>query len=786
MLIRSIRAENFMRFSRLDLSGIPARGIVGIEGPNESGKTTLGEALLFALFGRTRASAEAPVQSLIRWGADAMTVEIELTIEPSIEGGAAAGTAPPDGRGRGYLIFRRIDRAGTSYVKVLDLETRREVAAGCLQAADFIAREIRFDFDEFQRSFYHDQYEGRRLHALNEACFQSATGVKHLRDAAAEIRREVETLEREFSYYQKELGRNLALCERYARGAAKLAELAERLSRVEEALGQASRRGGELKRRIDDLRAEAGLRQERAKRVEGMLDLEAAPFAAQVQVLAGERAGAAGGKDTLLPDEGARALDRRLTEGIEELRALAADLQGVLDALRDERTEIERRLGNGPVAGLLAECREVERALACAGRSFRSRLLQAVFLLALTVVAGLLLAARLRDDDLAPLRREGLNWLPWTMGAIALVGASGFAGMLAAAVRHRADCRRSRTRLVDVSAEIEGLDARRSALEAIGRPVPARELGAFAEAAASSIAGAAGERGRAFLGRWRALLLDGEGGLAGKLASLAKIDRDLRSRVLAEVQKIEKQAQEEAAQEKRLQSERDRVEGEAGECRSQTSKKDALEEKNRDLEVSAAEVRAAIDLRLLGSDLLEEAARSVQARLGPSLSRLVKMLIPRLTSGRYRDVKVDEDLEVEVFSSEKNDFLHVHELSGGTSQALSLALRLALSQALVAARARQLQFVFLDEPFQMMDSERAAETMRILRVLSPDLAQFFVIQPDFSEEERRLVDSMVLTRPEGTDLTAALGPAGRPDAGPASGPGVLGAARREGPAHALD
>ena len=55
MLIRAIRAENFMRFSRIEIENLPSGGLVGIEGPNESGKTTLGELLLFAFFGRPRA-----------------------------------------------------------------------------------------------------------------------------------------------------------------------------------------------------------------------------------------------------------------------------------------------------------------------------------------------------------------------------------------------------------------------------------------------------------------------------------------------------------------------------------------------------------------------------------------------------------------------------------------------------------------------------------------------------------------------------------------------------------
>src|SRR5262245_8224624 len=145
MLIRSIRAENFMRFSRLEVSGLPPSGLIGIEGPNESGKSTLGEILLFAFFGKTRLSVESPVSSLIRWVAESVSVEVEFSICPSPLPDGASEPAQE------FFIFRQIDRHGTNYVKVLELPGRNEVAQGNLRVAEFIARNVRFDFHEFQQ-----------------------------------------------------------------------------------------------------------------------------------------------------------------------------------------------------------------------------------------------------------------------------------------------------------------------------------------------------------------------------------------------------------------------------------------------------------------------------------------------------------------------------------------------------------------------------------------------------------------------------------------------------------
>ena len=144
MLIRSIKAENFMRFARLDIRDLPADGIIGIEGPNESGKSTVGDALLFALFGKTRLSSGASVVNLIRWGADSLTVEVVFSVGPPA-GSPGDGVRPCE-----YLLFRQIDRAGTNYVKVLELPGRVEAASGNAAVAEFIASRAGFDFQEFR------------------------------------------------------------------------------------------------------------------------------------------------------------------------------------------------------------------------------------------------------------------------------------------------------------------------------------------------------------------------------------------------------------------------------------------------------------------------------------------------------------------------------------------------------------------------------------------------------------------------------------------------------------
>ena len=52
MIIKSLYCKNFMKFRVLDLREIPDKGLIGIIGENEAGKSTIGEAISFGLFGK--------------------------------------------------------------------------------------------------------------------------------------------------------------------------------------------------------------------------------------------------------------------------------------------------------------------------------------------------------------------------------------------------------------------------------------------------------------------------------------------------------------------------------------------------------------------------------------------------------------------------------------------------------------------------------------------------------------------------------------------------------------
>src|SRR5205823_1158791 len=84
--------------------------------------------------------------------------------------------------------------------------------------------------------------------------------------------------------------------------------------------------------------------------------------------------------------------------------------------------------------------------------------------------------------------------------------------------------------------------------------------------------------------------------------------------------------------------------------------------------------------------LQDDLVKAMKARFGPEIGRYIEVVLPRLTSGRYRRTRLDEELDLRVFSNERGDFVRLVDISFGTADQVLLALRLGLARALVASR----------------------------------------------------------------------------------------------------
>ena len=101
-----------------------------------------------------------------------------------------------------------------------------------------------------------------------------------------------------------------------------------------------------------------------------------------------------------------------------------------------------------------------------------------------------------------------------------------------------------------------------------------------------------------------------------------------------------------------------------------------------------------------------------------------------LEPDQLRQLRLEKGPEV---ARELQD-LDLDEISNGTQRQIMLALRLGLSQELVARLVRDDQFVFLDEPFAFFDSRRMRGVLKNLSELGGDLTQYWIVAQRFPQD----------------------------------------------------
>jgi exonuclease SbcC len=159
MIITQVRAENFLKYAELEIGNLPTSGLIAVSGPNEAGKSTIGETICFALFGRTYSvKADAPVK-LIRWGQPRCNVSVEFRARNN----------------RSYRVSRYLDAEGTQGARLESLDDgETTIAKGAAHVAAALPDLTGFDYEEFVESFYLAQRELTTPHPHSHALMAMA------------------------------------------------------------------------------------------------------------------------------------------------------------------------------------------------------------------------------------------------------------------------------------------------------------------------------------------------------------------------------------------------------------------------------------------------------------------------------------------------------------------------------------------------------------------------------------------------------------------------------------
>jgi exonuclease SbcC len=197
MIINSVKADNVLKYASLQLQDLPERGLIAITGANESGKSSIGETVCFALFGRTFSLDFDELTKIIRWDETHCSVELEFT--------------PSDGKR--YHLERFLDNAGnhSARLSMADSAGAEPLARGVEQVADKVYDLIGYEFEEFIESFYLAQREITTPHPHSYAV-KTMAGLVTLEYCAEacrgdleETRTEVETRRADLEKLQTEL-----------------------------------------------------------------------------------------------------------------------------------------------------------------------------------------------------------------------------------------------------------------------------------------------------------------------------------------------------------------------------------------------------------------------------------------------------------------------------------------------------------------------------------------------------------------------------------------------------
>ncbi|TMI07736.1 SMC family ATPase [Candidatus Bathyarchaeota archaeon] len=126
---------------------------------------------------------------------------------------------------------------------------------------------------------------------------------------------------------------------------------------------------------------------------------------------------------------------------------------------------------------------------------------------------------------------------------------------------------------------------------------------------------------------------------------------------------------------------------------------------------------------------LEQTSESLRNRVKPQVERYMGLILPVITSGKYKAVQLDEDYTARVFDPEAGEFKPKEVFSGGTEDQLLLAMRLAFALALIPqAKGHNPEFLFLDEPLGSSDRVRREGILALLhQELSQNFKQIFLI-----------------------------------------------------------
>lgn len=135
-----------------------------------------------------------------------------------------------------------------------------------------------------------------------------------------------------------------------------------------------------------------------------------------------------------------------------------------------------------------------------------------------------------------------------------------------------------------------------------------------------------------------------------------------------------------------------------------------LESEAERLHTRLGELKKYYTAALWGLEILSRAQSELQSRFAPQITREAGDLLCRMTGGRYTRLCLDEALSLSAAGQEEATARRIQWRSDGTADQMYLALRLAVSRALIPQAP-----LVLDDALNRFDDQRLREALTLLK-----------------------------------------------------------------------
>ena len=698
MIITQIRAENILRYAKLHLSKLPPVGLIGISGPNESGKTSIVEIVCLALFGRTSTVEATQLTKIIKWGQFSGALWVDFRVRD----------------GNTYTVSRQFDGDGTCTAQLAQTGSPIPLARGLEAVNEMIVQLGGFTYQRFVDSFYLAQRNVIAPEVLKQTV-RVLSGIQTLNNISAECESEMRTAQDALIPIES-----------------KINTVQQQLADLDihpAALGQLQT---QRQSRLDALK-QAEAKRERMTSAASGLQTAVERVAGQLEQLA-ETAPAKSLAEWHATARGLSAASQQLAEAYQAAgvdAAAGAGLKSWLSQLEDELGAFE------PVRRDLSARRESQSWLVGEGeRPAQANSDLQPLAQRRTALSDALSSARQRRWLMVGLGVLGLvatSGIPFVSQAIYALGSGVFAFVFLVLASLRAadvvSCRQELTRL-DLQAE-----ATRSELQTLDQAeqLPVAEqvavLQTLAQTSAddrlsASVTGFVEGRGEPFMTRE---------GLGEKLVELRRIVADNEQSVCQSQDRLKAEVAHQTGHVDTCQKELEQLDRDINHEQNRLDTAKQLKQHISDLEHQRGECLEHIAVRRAAQQLLDSTHPRLLGSFNLELQKVAGRIVPLLTEQRYVNVRIGEDLDLQALSREKGDFVSLSEISGGTYVQLMLAVRLALSQALITSTVQGEECLVLDEPFAFFDAKRRREALAVLPRISEEIEQTWVLAQDFDE-----------------------------------------------------